>query len=240
MLLYFLYIAESSFDLTGMSYDQLCDLKQALNLELQSRPEANPTILEPGAYEVGKDILPGRYFLMAAMPTTSFLDNLNVYIFENRELYESEKGYYSENAYKKHELTNIAESHDLIDGEVVYFYSKRLALGKLEFTFDDVFEYKVPDGTYVPKGLYIVGQDIPEGTYRVYAGTKKAGRLSVFSSQEEMNKKSTFNSYAECELTAYPSDSDDLFETIILSSGKYVKVESDVVMKKQAKLNFEE
>ena len=56
-------LAEAAFDFSGYSYDELIGVKEQLDAEIATRPEAGERILQPGQYVVGKDIAPGVYDL---------------------------------------------------------------------------------------------------------------------------------------------------------------------------------
>ena len=47
-------LAEADFDFSGYNYDQLIGIKEQLDAEIGTRPEAGERILQPGQYVVGK------------------------------------------------------------------------------------------------------------------------------------------------------------------------------------------
>ena len=64
-------MAEADFDFTGYSYDQLIGIKEQLDAEIATRPEAGARVLQPGQYVVGKDIAQGIYDVGFVPITTS-------------------------------------------------------------------------------------------------------------------------------------------------------------------------
>ena len=48
-------------DVTGMDFSTLSELKQKVDAEYFSRPEAEPFTIAEGYYTVGQDLNPGRY-----------------------------------------------------------------------------------------------------------------------------------------------------------------------------------
>ena len=53
--------AAESIDLSGLSFDELMSLRQALDAEIMSRPEWKEVAVPAGTWVVGKDIPAGSY-----------------------------------------------------------------------------------------------------------------------------------------------------------------------------------
>ena len=53
-------------DLSSMSFDQLLDLRSALNAEIISRPEWKEVVVPAGTWIVGRDIPTGSYSVSSA------------------------------------------------------------------------------------------------------------------------------------------------------------------------------
>lgn len=225
-------------DVTAMDYDQLFKLKQQIDAEFVSRPESKPFILVPGEYEVGKDIRPGRYYILAATPIYGIYRSCTVFVYQDREAFD--KRMKNKEAYiAEYELGNSVKSVDLPDGSFIVVKYSSVALSNSEFTFEDVYSYTVPDGTLVPAGRYVVGVEIPAGTYNFYAGTGYGGRAYVYTSEEDSLSDGTMHGKAKIKIEVDPSTHLDDYETAILEDGLIVVVNRDVVMRKQQKLNFE-
>ena len=80
-------MAEADFDFSGYSYDQLIGIKEQLDAEISTRPEAGARILQPGQYVVGKDIAQGVYDLgfVAAEEDDTYT---NWYIYDTKQMYD--------------------------------------------------------------------------------------------------------------------------------------------------------
>ena len=57
-----------ALDIGAMDYNSLLALKQEVDLEIDSRPEAEPFVINPGQYVVGSDMKVGKYFVIFAEP----------------------------------------------------------------------------------------------------------------------------------------------------------------------------
>ena len=101
----------------------------------------------------------------------------------------------------------------------------------------DYYTYEPPEGTYVPAGAYMVGDeeedDIPTGTFTVYAGTIYGGDVKIYNTQENYAQDGSwqlgYDKHCEVRVTKIPEP-----ETIILEGGNVLLVEKDVIMKKGA------
>ena len=70
-----------NFDLASMDVDSLIELRDSINAELTSRPEASPFKMEPGGYTVGVDIKAGKYYV--ALEDRG--DTGYIYIYEHKD-----------------------------------------------------------------------------------------------------------------------------------------------------------
>lgn len=221
-------------DLKAMSFEELSSLKVAVDAELNSRPEAKPFDLSPGLYTVGKDIKAGRYYIMASLP----LDyGAHIVVYETKDAYVQppldkpyEYGEYKERYYLKYGK-NI-QIIDLEDGNYIYIQQASIKFSITEFTEEDYYEYTPPEGTYVPAGIYFVGEDIPAGIYQVYPATLAEGDVYIY--ENEAGKGGDWIAHAGIEFTLEGS-----YETVQLREGNKIEIDTDVVMKKQPKLNFD-
>jgi len=80
-------VAEADFDFTSYSYEQLIGIKEQLDAEITTRPEAGERILQPGQYVVGKDIAQGVYDVgfVAAEEDDTYT---NWYIYDTKQMYD--------------------------------------------------------------------------------------------------------------------------------------------------------
>ena len=220
-------------DLEGMDYDSLMKLKQAVDDELYSRPEAEPRVLYPGMYTVGQDIKAGSYQVIVAEVGD---DETGSEILVYSDLTSKEAFAEIQDAYvgiSDSPISIILENGNVI--EVCWLPAKFSVRG---FDSEDYPDYALPEGTIVPSGAYVVGDDIPSGMYQMFAGSISDGKLLLYSSVEAYNKdKSSRLNYDEkYELEASKTASGFM---IRLDEGNVVIVEQDVIMKKQQKLRFD-
>lgn len=220
-----------SMDLTAMSFEELCALKVAIEAELNSRPEAEPFDLSPGLYTVGKDIKAGRYYIMASLPDDY---SSQMVVYATRDAYDQRpSGKYGE--YKDRCYLGFGDGFqtiDLEDGNYLYIQEASIKFSVTEFTADDYYKYTPPEGTYVPAGIYFVGEDIPAGVYQVYPANLTEGDVYVY--ETEAGEGGDWISHVDVEVTV-----DGSHETIQVRDGNKVKIDTDVIMKKPPKLSFD-
>lgn len=114
--------AESTFDLSGLSYDELVALKDKINLAMWQSEEWQEVEVPQGVYVVGEDIPAGKWTIKAA-------DGVKVYVYWgdalnetgtelsfNGKLYEYESLYSADHRfYEKGDTTEV--SWDMKDGQ---------------------------------------------------------------------------------------------------------------------------
>lgn len=211
-------------DLTTMSFDELCALKVAVEAELNARPEAEPFDLSPGLYTVGEDVKAGRYYIMASAPH-DYTPIIHVYPTKNA--YEENRKFSYSDALKFGAEYRVI---DLEDGNYLHIEWASIKFSVTEFTEDDYYKYTPPEGTYVPAGVYIVGDDIPAGIYQVYPATLVDGIMLV----HDVEADDDVIDHARIKFTVKGT-----YETVQLRDGNKVEVDTDAIMKKQPKLNFD-
>lgn len=226
-------------DFESMDFDTLQAMKNALDYEYFSRPESKGISLSPGEYTVGIDIKPGRYYIKTVEPCVSDYTP-RVHIYKDKEQFESRpRGYYGEYLYDAYcHLEDDQKSVSLEIGNFIYVESGSILFSRTSINQEDYYVYQVPEGTYVPAGVYKVGEDIPVGKYRVYSGTILGGKIKIYFKEETYNSDGSWHlGYDKLvEVDVKPTV---VYETVNLEEGQVVLVELDVVMKKQAKLSFD-
>ena len=238
-------VLASDTDITGMSFTELSELKQRVDAEYNSRPEAEPFDIAPGYYTVGQDINPGRYYVATVVPNANgYPSRMHVYLDKNQ--FDSRPamkyGEYLSDDYfilgdEPKSIVFEEGNYLLVEGPLIFSSN--------EFLASDYYTYEVPEGTYVPAGVYTVGEgedkDIPAGTYTVYAGTINGGDLKIYYSQETFAEDGSWHLGYDKHCEIDPNDSLSS-EMIILEEGFVLLVENDIVMKKGssgAKLEFD-
>lgn len=220
-------VMAKSIELTEMDYENLVELKQAVDMELFSRPEAEPRVLAPGKYIVGEDIKAGRYYA-----------TVNSYAF-NEDCTSRLKAYETDDTEPSLwcEWPSLDEppiSIALNDGNVLSVEYFPITLSVEELSDDQKYEYVVPEGTYVSVGVYEVGNDIPAGSYQVYMGTIYGGDVFVYAN-DELYKEGTYETRTELRVIW----DDGHIKPLSVQEGNIIVVKKDVVMRKQQQLTFE-
>lgn len=220
-------VMAESIELADMDYENLVELKQAIDMELFSRPEAEPRVLAPGKYVVGEDIKAGRYY--AAVNSYVFNDDCTsrVKVYETDE---TESSLWCEWP----SLDEAPISIVLNDGNLLSVEYFPITLSIEELSEDQKYEYVVPEGTYVPVGVYEVGKDIPDGAYQVYMGTIYGGDVFVYAN-DELYKEGTYETRTELRVIW----DDGHMKPLTVQEGNIIVVKKDVVMRKQQQLTFE-
>jgi len=217
-----------------LDYDSLYALKVRVDAELYSRPEAEPVYWAAGSYVAGRDIQPGRYYLIMSAPTR--------HSYTSYRIYATQADYEEGNDYLTGDLIFLTDepvSISLEDGNCLSVQGP-VALSVAPFTEDERYRYTAPEGTLVPAGVYEVGEnaDIPVGTYLAYPATLSGGDIKLYSTMAAYESDGSwhlgYDTHYELDVTA-----DLQPETIRVSEGMAVLVEKDVIMKKQAALVFE-
>lgn len=205
----------------SLDYESLLALSSAVNIELVSRPEAEPLVLSEGMYLVGSDIAPGIYFFTSPNPAQS--GSASIYTskttFENREAQPgSVPGFVCTVSVNTHNTERvILEMGNLIDvwNPIVLCSNKESA--------ENYFTYTPPEGIYVPAGIYTIGIDIPEGMYRFYSATGYESEIEIFERGKRIERLTPILDY----------------ETARLRKDYEIEINDDIIMVKQPSLNFE-
>ena len=235
----------SGTDVAGMDFASLAELKEQVDAEYFSRPEAEPFSASQGYYTVGQDLKPGRYFVAAVAPDEEGY-GVRMHVYVDKAQYEARPaGRYGE--YISDDYFTLGEepkSMLLEEGNFLYIEGS-LLFSASEFDVADYYTYEVPEGTYVAAGAYMVGEgedkDLPAGTYTVYSGTIYGGDVKIYQTQEAFAEDGSWHlGYDKhCEVRVKRNTAS---ETITLEEGSVLYVEKDVVMRKgtgKSKLVFD-
>lgn len=214
-------------DLASMDVAALIELRNSINAELSSRPEASPFRLNPGIYIAGEDIKAGKYYVAAEAPSTY---TAKIMIYADKQAYQQDKGNYIDAKYLPIDASAVFIT--LEEGNLIDVMEAPLMFSITGFEGDRYFTYTPPEGNYVPAGIYTVGTEIPAGTYQFFAATLNSKNVYLYKNSvndEDYEVIGLYRIYA----------SETKYKTAILSEGNVLEVKSDVVMKKQPKLSFE-
>lgn len=143
------------FDLTAMSFDELSALKQQVDLEWRSRPENEIIKLDVGKYKVGVDIPAGQYYPYSDSSET---------IFEVKDI--NDKTVYYDRCYfytKPERIYELKEAYGIEVKEGIGILSP-YNIDPSEL-MKKVHDFEELEGTRIPNGRYVIGEEIPSGYY---------------------------------------------------------------------------
>lgn len=224
VLLFSISAFAEDLDLKTMDYEQLAELKQAVDKEYFARPEAEPHILAPGKYIVGQDIKAGTYYACVNSYEFNKSGLVDFEAYESLEVYNAGGDrLWCEQLW----LTKSAVRVILNEGNLLCINRFPITLSADELTEEQRYKYEVPEGTYVSCGIYKVGEDIPAGSYQIYMGSLDGGEVYVY------NKKDYKSHIALSVLWG------EHVKSLSVTEGDEVVVECDVVFRKQEKLVFD-
>lgn len=219
-------------DIQNMDFDALSKLKQAVDTEFASRPEAGVLTLTPGQYVVGRDLKAGRYLMMCSDPSYE-RNYASLHVYKDEAQFMARPSgkygeYVSENRFS---LGEAPESVVLADGNFLYLQSAGIVCTLYDFLEEDYYRYTPPEGTYVAAGSYLAGEEgeLPAGSYDVYAADAKGGEIRIYFKEEDFFNDGSW--HLGCD-KHYDIDTGEK-ETIKLEEGYLLYVEKDVVMKRQ-------
>lgn len=226
----------AGFDFTGYSYDELIGIKEQLDAELQTRPEAGERILQVGQYVVGKDIAQGVYDLgfVAAEEDDTYT---NWYIYDTKQMYDYDVGRLWLGDLPREEGTLKAGSSvkvELFDGDYFVIYRSAASITRVGNAVPVESSYTAPEGTTIPTGIYIIGEEIPEGKYTVYFNGEAPSRVRTYADPADAT-----NDFKDGEFEAVLADYNTSVE-INLKAGYAFRLEyNSVIMKKSEGFVFD-
>lgn len=219
-------------DLAGMGFEELTELKQAVDNEYFARPESEPKVLQPGLYTVGEDIAAGSYQVIVA--DFGSKEYAWLYLFENQEAYNDRDALtYTAISLYDSETGGIS----LENGNILMIDALPCAFSVSDFSNEDFPVYEVPEGTIIPGGTYTIGDSIPMGMYQIYSGSIRGAEIYGYSDLETSRSDERRN---ECDyeielIASNPAQG----TTQTFEEGTIVVITDDVVMKKQAAFTFD-
>lgn len=178
-------ISIADVDLSSMSFDELLALQDAVKAEIMARPENTYSVLNPGVYYCGKDILPGDYYFLYDSGASY---GSTVYIYKNEE--DFVEGY-SENTIRKSLYSIDLKPHGdslrttLEIGFIVIVRDAAIKVSAADFS-DEVKNLAIiPEkAKQVPAGYYIVGTDIAPGKYTAYVPVGNSETVRVYANED--------------------------------------------------------
>lgn len=232
-----------ALDIGEMDYDSLLALKQEVDLEIDSRPEAEPFVINPGKYVVGSDMKSGKYFVIFAEPVNRtyceymlFPDKLTFTAaletpLEERSKYLMYRG--------RINALDRSTYIDFQEGSYLITEGASIKLSVTDFDDADYFTYTAPEGTVVPLGTYIVGEEIPAGSYTAYPYDTQGAKIYIYKSAEvlaaDQSSSIGWEADAKIYLSIIGDDSSAIFK---LAEGNIIIIDNVVVMTKNAAFDF--
>ena len=131
-------LAEST-DVAGMDFSALNELKQKVDTEYYSRPEAEPFSIAEGYYTVGQDMKPGRYYVATVSPDEDGY-GVRMHVYVDKAQFDARpSGYYGD--YISDDYFSLGEepkSISLEDGNYLYVEGP-LLFSVSEFSVSDYY-----------------------------------------------------------------------------------------------------
>lgn len=173
-----------------LSIEELIAIQDAVKAEIASRPENTFSVITPGFYDIGTDILPGEYFFLFDKSQDGSHEG-DVYIYKNHE--DFEKGYeaysksrvlYRATLYKGGDSVRLTFS----EGNVIVVEDASVLIAAADFSDEIKQLYVIPDkAKEVPLGSYIVGTDIQAGRFTAYVPVGGRGTVRIYDSYEKFS-----------------------------------------------------
>lgn len=139
-------------DLSQMTFEELADLRSLINAEMLLRPEGEDMVLGVGDYLVGRDLMPGSYYMIYESGNMS-PGYVSVYADESK----SARLLWITTETSTYDVYSLAS---LKEGNVVVVEHNAMRVNQMGFP-----DYQAPEGTMIPAGTYEIGVDIPAGKY---------------------------------------------------------------------------
>ena len=232
-----------ALDIGAMEYDSLLALKQEVDLELNSRPEAEPFVINPGKYVVGSDIKPGKYSVIFAEPINRMY--CEYMLFPDKLTFTSALEAPDEERNKYLIYRGIIRAIDrstyidFQEGNYLITEGASIKLSVTDYDDSDYFTYTAPEGAVVPLGTYTVGEEIPAGSYTAYPYDTKGVKIYIYKSAEvlaaDQDSIIGWKADAKINLSIIGNDSSAIFK---LDEGNIIIIDNVVVMTKNAAFDF--
>ena len=222
-------MAEGSIDFSNYTLDELIQLKAELTEEIGKRPGGEKLVLGSGQYKIGGDLPAGIYTFKFVANGDPDMTRTEYYVYENESMYKYDisRLWLGDMPRVEGSLTGQGETRiSLYPGEYLSLRYNGAEVERVGNVTERDNGYTVPEGTTIPKGNYIIGEEIPAGTYTIYFSGTTTSRVRVFQDSREADN--SFNKGKETIL-----DSSNTEGTVMLNEGNVLRVEyTPIIMKK--------
>lgn len=222
-------IAEA-IDFSTYTYAELEEIRSALDAEMNSRPEGGAKTLAVGQYAVGSDIEPGEYLLGFVADEEDDTAS-EYYVYENRSMYEFDVGRLWLGDFPRTEgrvKGTSTATVKLYEGDYFIVYRSSISYKKIADVAPIQDDYTLPDGTLVPVGHYVVGNEIPAGGFNAYFGGEYSSRVRIYGADQDWD-----NEFTDPEVEAILTESNDS-TTLHLDEGAHVVVQYNPIIMEKA------
>lgn len=222
-------VAEASFDFTSYSFDELIGIKEQLDAELATRPEYGERILQPGQYVVGKDIAQGIYDV-GFVPAEEEDTYTNWYIYDTKQMYDYDVsrlylGDLPRNEGRVQEGSSVKV--ELFAGDYFVINRSAASIVRTGNAVPVESDYTAPEGTSIPTGIYIIGEEIPEGKYTIYFNGQAPSRVRTYANPEDAT-----NDFKDPEFEAVLANYNTSVEANLKAGYAFRLEYNNVIMKK--------
>lgn len=220
-------------DLSTLSYEELCQLKDSVDMEYDSRLRDDVFLLYPGRYVIGDDLKPGLYYLTPG----DYGDEGTGYIC----LYENtQKETDRESLYWSYFALDEVLSFTFAVGNVVMIDYVPLKVSSYPFDSSEFLTYELAEGVVVPQGVYRAGVDFPVGRYEIYPGGVAKSNIYIYYTEENYANDRFKNIHGDCDATVevYPTTKTQP-KTLQVDDENVFVISNSVVMRKHEGFVFE-
>ena len=229
-------LAESTIDFSEYTLEELIQIKSDLSDEIAKRPGGEKTALGAGQYRIGEDLPAGVYAFRFVQNGDKDVERSDYYVYENESMYkyDVDRLWLGDMPRIDGSLRGDGETRiSLYPGEFLSLRYNGAEIERVGNVSEPVINYEIPEGTDIPKGEYVIGEEIPVGTYKIYYNGKGTARVRVFIDADEAD--SIFNEGKETILNTTNTEG-----TVFLSDGNVLRVEyTPIIMAKGGGFNFD-
>ena len=128
---------------------------------------------------------------------------------------------------------------DLQEGNYLITQGASIKLSVSDYDDSDYYTYSAPEGIVVPLGTYIVGEEIPAGSYTAYPYYLEGAKIIIYKNAEALAAEKFTSLNYDADTVVYLGITNNSRSSIFkLNEGNVVIIENAVVMTKNAAFDF--